>query len=334
MIDWMTLKMRRDLLDPSTVAALSALSGRTIKINPDGSILYDVADRTAIRSDSHQISLYMGNYDLEIYGSPARVQHSNNVFGSGDPLYCAAAMIQFIATHTGEKLEPDPSLWRCTRIDVTHNYDLGDAIAPRQALSILRQSEGGRFQVKTVSETVYWNKQSSLRAGKAYHKGPHLRHQCQKRQAEATDTELVLADNLLRLELVLRGQYWRERAGKPWHQHTETDLNQLHTDYFSKLIGNIEVIEMDNLLEKMMTVAPTKGRGRAAYQTWLAIKALGFRNVQDTMAKETWHKHKKIMFLAGLTFADFHAQNIVPFRRRVIELGNPVTCWEEIRKAA
>jgi hypothetical protein len=144
-------------------------------------------------------------------------------------------------------LPADLKLWGCTRIDVTHNYLLASSDEVFQALSVLRQSEGGRFQVKTSAETVYWGQGSALRTLKAYAKGPHLTKQFRKNEAQATLEEMQLAQRLLRLELSLKGQYWRERSKKPWYEHTEADLDALHEKWFSQVVGKIEVTEMDDL---------------------------------------------------------------------------------------
>lgn len=333
MIDWLTLKLDRSLLSQADIAKVADAFGRVLCINGDGTIEWEKIKRECIRSDSHQLIVNLG-YEFELHGSPARVLHTHNVFGSGDPAYCAFAMIQWAARTLGIDLPFDVTQWRCTRMDVTHNYDLGSACEVRQALSYLRQSEGGRYQVRTNSETVYWSPMSGLRSGKAYHKGPHLRHQAKKNQIDISPDQISLSDRLLRLELTLKSQYWRERSAKKWYLFSERELDQIHNDYFAKLIGKIEVIEMDNLLEQFEQVAPTKGRALAAYRTWGLIKSIGLREAQASMRRSTWFDHQKIMFSAGLTFADLHAQNVIPFRRRTIELGQPVRSWQELKQVA
>jgi len=290
--------------------------------------------RETIRSDSHQLVVDVAHTDFYLHGSPARVVEGHNVFGSGDPVQCALAMIRFAALHTGISLPEDVTLWRVTRMDVTQSYDLGSPAEVRQALSYLRQSEGGRYQVRTASETVYWSRDSALRSGKAYHKGPHLRYQAKKRQVEVTPEEIGLADRLLRLELSLKSQFWRERSGRAWYEYSEDELEAIHTEFFGRLIGKVEVVEMDSLLERFDRVAPTKGQALAAYRTWSLIRVVGVREAEASMPRATWFRHRKVMFAAGLTFADLHAGNVVPFRRRIIELGKPVRSWAEVARAA
>lgn len=355
MLDWLTLKLKRESVSAEDWQKLEGRAGRVLAISRDvenpndrvrlvtgnGEVVLDApgklewvtVSRESIRSDSHQITVHAG-YDLEITGSPARVLHGNNVFGSSDILECFRAMVDFVNRNTGVSLPLDPSAWRVTRVDVTQNYDLGSAAEVRQALSYLRHSEGGRYVVRTKSETVYWSPNSDVRSGKAYHKGPHLQYQNKKNQCQVTEEEIILADRLLRLELSLKNHFWREQSTKPWHAYTENDLNEIHNKFFSQLIGKIEVVEMDSILNVFEKVAPTKGQALAAFRTWSLIKAVGSLETQASMPRATWMRHRKVMFDAGLTWADLHAQNIVPLRRRTIELGQPVQSWSDLRMAA
>ncbi len=199
----------------------------------------------------------------------------------------------------------------------------------RQALAFLRHSEGGRYQVRTSSESVYFNAGSRMRSGKAYHKGPHLAYQMKKRQAEFTALELSLAERLLRLELSLRSQWWH-REKQDWYDFNETQLDRIHADYFDQFIGKVEVVEMDNLLESLEKVSKSKGRALGAYRTWSLVKSIGVREAQASMSERTWRSHKKMLFDAGLTWADLQMSNVVPLRRRPILLGSPVRSWDEL----
>jgi II/X family phage/plasmid replication protein len=333
MIDWLTLRLPPDRVSEELRLTLLRLHGKLISINPDGSIEWEAPRRESVRSDSHQVTVHMG-YGLEISGSPARVMHTNNAFGSGDILHCFSAMLGFVEKNLGVHLPASADVWKCSRVDITHNFDLGSHAEVRQALSCLRLSEGGHFQVRTQSESVYWGQGSRLRRGKAYAKGPHLRYLAKKKGLEIEPDLLDLADKLLRLELTLAGQYWRERATKNWYEHTEEDLDALHKEYFDKVIGKLEVKEMDNIQERFEEVAATPGQGKAAYRTWALIRSIGIRETQAMLPVSTWHRHKKIMFDAGLTWADLQSQNVVPFRQRAIVISEPVRSWADLRRAA
>lgn len=330
MIDWMTLKLPLTHVQGSALDVFLAKSGRILCIDGLGEKQWEKINRQSVRSDSHQLVVDIsGDYFL-LHGSPARVRYSNNVFGSGDPVECALDMIRFAIIHTGIELPLDVAKWRCTRMDITQNYDLGTAAEVRQALNYLRHTEGGRYQVRTASESIYWSSNSALRSGKAYHKGPHLLYQIKKNQATAAEHELKLSDRLLRLELCLKSQYWRERSEKKWYQFTESELDKIHDDYFSQFVGKIEVIEMDKLQDEFKRVAKTPGQGMSAYRTWSLIKSIGIEETRASMPRRTWFNHLKIIKAAGLTFADLQARNVLPFRRRSIQLGQPVRAWQDI----
>jgi len=329
-IDWLTLKIPLDQVPEQALAEFRAKAGRVLCIDGHGEKLWEKVARQSVRSDSHQLVVDLAGDAFILHGSPARVVYANNVFGSGDPIQCALDMIRYASKHTGILLPLDVTKWKCTRIDVTQNYDLGSGAEVRQALSYLRQAEGGRYQVRTASETVYWSQNSALRSGKAYHKGPHLKFQFRRNQASAQEHEFLLADRLLRLELSLKSQYWRERSLKAWHQYTQTELEQIHSEYFAQFVGKIEVIEMDNLQDQFRKAAKTSGQGMAAYRTWSLIKSIGMHEARDSMPRATYYRHMKIMKAVGLTWADFQAGNVVPLRRRTIELGKPVQSWQEM----
>jgi II/X family phage/plasmid replication protein len=331
-IDWITLKVSREVVSEASWRVLEGRTGRVMKLSADGEIEWMMPSRESVRSDSHQVTVHAAGA-LVISGSPARVDGVNNVFGSGNLAQCAIRMICFVERICGIHLPLDLNLWKVTRVDVTHNYDLGSPAEVRQALMYLRHAEGGRYQVRTSSESVYWSANSRMRSGKAYHKGPHAAFQSKKGQAEYTSEEIGLAGRLLRLELALRSMWWA-KVTQPWHCFTEEELDRVHADYFGQMIGKVEVIEMDNLLQQLERVAPSKGQALGAYRTWSLVKSIGQQEAEASMPRRTWYRHRKILFDAGLTWADLQASNVVPLRRRTIELGAPVRSWEELRRVA
>ena len=330
LIDWMTLSTDASLLDPRTVMKLEGKQDKMMRISPDGTIKWVIPCRANIRSDSHQITVRIGSY-LDIQGSPARTKGTwDNIFGEANPVNAFLDMVQFLSNTLEVSLPCNPTCWRLTRMDVTGNFDLGSLPNVRQALNYLRHVEGGRYQVKTDAETVYWAKSSRLRAGKAYAKGPHMRYLAKKGQVDLTPDQLFLVDRLLRLEMRLGNQFWRERSGHPWYQWSSEQLYEQFTAYFGQFIGKVEVVEVDKLLDELMKVAPTEGLARAAYRTWLLIQSHGMEKAQEFMAKRTWHLHKRLLKQCGVSWADFHHRALVPFRRKTIVLSDPVRSWEDL----
>jgi II/X family phage/plasmid replication protein len=272
---------------------------------------------------------------ITIQGSPARAMSGrDNTFGSSDVVECARAMARVAELGSGVRFGDHFETWTVSRVDVTESYDLGALSAVRQGLLSLRHAEGGRYQLRTAAESVYWGTRSALRSGKAYAKGPHLRHLANGGKVALTERELALADRLLRLELSLRAQYWRERAEKPWYEHTAEDWSRLHADYFEPLVGTCEITEMDDLRDRLLSVAKTPGLAQAAWRTWALVRSHGAEQAKANMSVATWKRHRALLFKAGLSWADLQAGNVVPLRRKPIFLGQPTRSWEELRQAA
>lgn len=330
LIDWMTLSTDASLLDPQTVMKIMGGQDKIMRISPEGAVKWVMPCRANIRSDSHQITVRIGSH-LDIQGSPARTKGTrDNIFGEANPVNAFLDMVRFLSNTLEVSLPYNPTCWRLTRMDITGNFDLGSLANVRQALNYLRHVEGGRYQVKTEVETVYWSKSSRLRAGKAYAKGPHMRYLAKKGHADLTPDQLSLVDRLLRLELRLGNQFWRERSNHPWYEWSSKQLYEQFTAYFGQFIGKVEVVEVDDLLDKLMKVAPTPGLAKAAYRTWALIQSHGLEKTRELMAKATWHRHKRLLQDCGVSWADFHHRALVPFRRKTIVLSDPVQSWEDL----
>lgn len=235
---------------------------------------------------------------------------------------------------------PDARLWTVTRCDVTLNYFLSSLADVRIALRELRSVEGGRYRVsQQADDTVYWSHLSRLRAGKAYAKGPHLKYLMSKPGHTGrmyTEKEIELADRLLRLELRLGSQWWRERAGCPWWWMTWDKLSTQHNEFFGRMVG--EGIDMGSVdfVEKCekaaVEVGLTEGQGRSAARTWAVISSTGWESARASMPKATWYRHLKIIRATGLGDADISAGRVVSLRRQVIM--SPVASWEDLRLAS
>ena len=330
LIDWLTLSTDASLLDPRTIMKITGEQDRVMRVSPEGEIKWAIPCRKNVRSDSHQITVRIGA-ELDIQGSPARTKGTrDNIFGEANPVRAFLDMVRFLSDTLEVPIPDDPRCWKIRRMDVTGNFDLGSLANVRQALNYLRHVEGGRYQVKTDAETVYWSKYSRLRSGKAYAKGAHMRYLIKKGQADLNPDQLSLVDRLLRLEMCLRGQFWRERAARLWYEWSGEQLYRLFEEYFGQFIGKVEIVEVDKLLDALMKVAPTPGLAKAAYRTWLLIQSHGMEEARDLMTERTWRRHKRLLQDCGVSWADFHHRALVPFRRKTIVLSDPVRSWEDL----
>ncbi|MBA1147941.1 hypothetical protein H0Z60_12885 [Ectothiorhodospiraceae bacterium WFHF3C12] len=337
MLDWLTLRLSTDYVeDKDALRTYVDQRPHLARFIPaTGEVEWTTTMRESSRSDSHAVTVHVGA-DIEIAGSPARsMGQRHNVFGTLDITEAARAHVAAAEKVLGFSLPQHWSCYRVTRVDVTFNYALGGLPEVRQALAYLRQSEGGRYKLRAQAESVYWSPGSRMRAGKAYAKGPHLRHLQDKGKGQAEPWELDLAEGLLRLELRLGGEWWRRQRqdGKRWWQFSASDWTAEHEGYFAELIGTCEVAEMVDVRQRLEEVAPTEGQAAAAHRTWCVIQSVGHQQAKDSMPRATWFRHVRLLKQAGLGWGDIAAGQVVPIRRRPLVLSQPVQSWDDVRKA-
>lgn len=281
-------------------------------------------------------------YFLTIGASPASLTHGLNVWGNLDLHHSAKTLIDTAALAIGEEL-PDLMHWQCRRIDVTSNYALPDAASVKVALQELMLSSGARRRPsshRSGGDTVYWNPTSDLSKGKAYHKGPQVLALLKRGKLQTLPDEIDLLDRVLRLEHT-RGSRWFRRLaeqGRAWQDLTPEELIQLHTEFFEPLVGQgIEVKNMERMdIVKAIVKANhcTENQALAAFNTYRSIRDSGFESIKESMARPTFYRHMKLLKIAGFTDAHLHKAHVIPFPRVRFTLANPVTCWDDIRRAA
>lgn len=343
MIDWLTLFLDASLLDRDSMIRCIKNADKILKINGvTGETVWETSCREQISSDSHFITVSFGSR-LKIEGSPARVIYSHNVFGSLDIKKCALDMISFVADHYQIFIPRNLKNWSCSRIDVNQNFDMGSLAQAQQVIDYLKPLKCGRQNTVTYDTACVWGEGSSLHSGKAYLKGPQLRKLVSRGTAKVSDFDLLKSDRLLRLEYSMRrGQIARIRndLSLSWYDFSAEFLIAHHSDYFSKFISTVEVVDMDNILDKLLANVgsskdqiPTEGRARAAYDCYNAIRLKGMHIAKEAYPKATWYKHIKYLGSIGLVAADFQSINVVPLLRRQILLDQPVSSWDEIKLA-
>jgi II/X family phage/plasmid replication protein len=348
LIDWLTLriplgKSLGKVLTERIRACLNTLHC----ISSEGELLWKKMslDIDALRSDTPglcwQVQSDGKNEYLAIGASPASLEHGLNVFGSCDLHHCARVLIK----HAGKALHailPGYEEWQCRRIDITGNFALPDAASVKQALRQLSLADGGRRRATTThcgGDSVYWNPTSDLVKGKAYHKGPQMAVMQRKGIVDITDEQLLMGNRLLRLEHTLAARWFRRLAenGQNWYDLTTIELEILFTNFFEKVIGGVEVKDMDRteLVAKIaQTNFITEGRAMAAFTTYRNIRQDGFEVVRAYMARSTWQRHLKYLRAIGISDSDLQQSNIIQFKPVHIILAKPVFCWEDIRRAA
>lgn len=335
LIDWVTARIPLEALSPAAREAALALGDHISRYCPkSGEVMWTTSAWDSVRSDSHQIAAKCGT-DLWVQGAPGRViGDGDTVFSSGpaatlDLVGCVDLMVRFLGARLGVAL-PAADQWLVSRIDVTGNVALQSLAEVRQALSILRDVEGGRYRVsQQKGDTVYWSHGSKHRSGKAYAKGPHLVHLMKQktytgRRYSASD--IAAAERLLRLELKLAREYLSRNS---WLELKPADLRQEWESYFGRMLGGIEVMDTQTLEQRIFACAKTEGQGRAALGCWVMIQQIGWERAQDMFSRPTWYRHLQVLRAAGLGDADISKGQIVQLRRRALECY-VATGWQDI----
>lgn len=341
MIDWLTCRLDGALLAQNVRDEIRSNSSRILKIDSTGKLEWEAAGREVIKSDSHQVVIRFGTH-LEIMGSPARVSSGNNVFGSLDIVDCWEKMVRFVQRHYGIVFPLKKEQWKITRIDVTQNYDMGSLENVYQAIEALKVSKAGRQEASPYAHGVIWGKGSKYYNGKGYAKGPDLRRNVKRKKAFCTEEELGLADRILRLEYSIRRQRMDELSdmGAKWWNLSPEFLVEEHAKYFDKFLSGLEVTDMDDVFELIMSsVGPSEGniktqsQAQQAYDCYLRCKQFGRHKAQAMYKKHTWYRNLKNLRLAGIKPVDLQLNNVVTLKARRLVLDQPVSCWADLKTA-
>jgi II/X family phage/plasmid replication protein len=281
----------------------------------------------------------------------------NNAFGSADIRYCATKMIRFAEEYFSVRSlldgHPDlrltrsgdlnggclPSLesWSCSRIDVTRNYLMQSEAEARQALAYLKQAPESRQKHSFESNGLYIGKRSTLQTGKIYLKGQDAQRCKKTGRAQYTDDQLFKSKNLLRAELSLKRHSLRrlkQQKNLNWYDLTPSELFKQHDAYFSEYFSNIEVTDMSIHLERLLKTSPTEGQARAAYDCYVRIRMCGYEQTKETYPKPSWYRHISNLKLAGFKRADLQMINVIPLKKRAIQVSEPVRHWDDIPSVA
>lgn len=349
MLDWLTASLPFSALPEQVWQHLSTIGDRIMRYCPrSNEVKWESPAWDSVRSDSHQIAFRVGSDAIHIQGSPCRVVGDGDaVFGPVDGLRPAdglRAMVRHACKVLSVILPLDPSLWRVSRMDCTVHLLFDDLPSVRVALAHLRNLEGGRYRVsQQAGDTVYWNHSSRRKAAKAYAKGPHLSYLMRRKDytgRQYSESEIALANRLLRLELRLGSQFWNEQNKvSPWFEMSAADVDAAAWVHFDKLLGDASVIHVSDLEASLRSVTVngeslTDGAVRSALGLWGLIGSFGWERAREMTPRTTWYRNLKFLRLAGLSDLDISSGRIVELRAERLCCARRVTSWSELRAVA
>lgn len=339
-LDWITASLPLDRLTPEDRVKLRSMGSRVLKVH-QGEVKEEYACWTPVSENHPGPSFHVDGHRLRLAGSPTRCEGDGcNVFGGPIArslnLYdCLQLLIRWTRLHLGTAL-PDAEQWQVSEVDVTGNLVFDQASQVLEALGILKHASTGRHKVdRTYHDTCYWNSGSRLIAATAYAKGDELRGTARKRAARKrrvySAEELALVGRLLRLELHLRGQFF---ARNSWRDMSPKLLQEQWWKFFMEKLGDAAIKTPNDVLQKLLEVAPTRAQANAAYRLWTCIQSDGFEGARATFpAKATWQRHLKHLKAAGLGDADLRAGRVMPLRRNVLSY-QLATDWTDLRRVS
>lgn len=338
LIDWLTLRTKISFIqEQDLMAIMPYLAIMEIRSAATNELIKSklVVDIDEVKSDFQGMvwSITSNGVDkyLNIGASPASLEHGSNLFGSDDYQYCKELLLKHARkVLKGVLLFNDG--WQPRRIDVTQNFFLQSHSQVKDALHILRASDGTRHKATVKGDSVYWGEGSHYRSGKAYDKyiqAVYLNKKALKagKPALYTNEQLEMMQSILRLELKLGRQFFDEHQDESIL--TQQYLINHHEEFFNKFIGNAEVTDMDKLYQIIQTTAPSKGRGLAAYDTYLRIKQNGYEFTKSSMPRATFYRHQKYLLEAGLCLSDLTTAKIIELKKRKITM-EPVYDWTHL----
>lgn len=326
MIDWLTvvLPIKHRPFDAGTICSIDSagcLEWETKKYyHCEGS--FD----TKIQLKSQGYCFPDGDCsELYISGNPNKFIFGHNLFGSDSLTKILSVFLfkVFVDSHRRldkkdfDRIMDGRFLVKC--IDITRTFDAGNQLNVRQWLDAAAiQSRTRHGTPTTTGSTVYWGKKSRRYAIKAYDKNEEINSRNKKHRLSESLTEETrkkLTDwsiGKLRLELRILSKELKKVGC-----HVAKYLNERKIDeLFNNYVSNIEMSAQVNLTDEKIDSLPRKLRG--TYILWKE----GF-NVQQTLSKATFYRHKKELLKYGVDISLVNPKeksNVVPMIK-IIELS-------------
>ncbi len=300
-------------------------TGRIICIDPDGQTEWESPKRLVV-TGSHDSNFRVSSdgadgqgraTHLRFSGNPAKFLQGHNIFGSDD----LVSLMTDVYKKITQSLRLTPTIqdyknvvtgnYKVTSIDINYSYELpsrADVLAWIRAAEFKSKTRHGRPSTK--GGTIYWGKNSSRWALKAYSKGEEISAgKGHKLPAALIDTPLTSwANNKLRFELRLLSKELDKLNLK-----TANKINP-HTvkNTFNEYIKRLQMTEQITLSDEKLHSLPQ--RLRSTYVLWRD----GY-DLRSELPKTTYYRNRKQLLDHNIDIAlrseNTNKSNVIPLIR-------------------
>lgn len=317
MIDW--LKLRH------LISAQGRIPGDVVCIfSPDGELKWQKVKAAEIKG-SYESNIHVSscpvNGCLVIDGNPVKFFQGHNVFGTDDIHGLARAIsyhvldaLKFDLTdHQRQGIED--GLIEVHRVDITRSFAVGNLANARAAVRSIADRatmrHRGRGQL-TREGTAYFGKHSRRSSIKVYAKGHELKDHKLARGVPFADDIEAYAQQLLRIELVLRTMEVKDLGLNVLCNWRNNTVASVYDEFFGKLKVP------DNIELPLPTLESLPPRLRLAYDSWMRGTDL-----RATLPARTFYRYRKAMLDHGVDILTVRpsdpASNVTPMLR-ILEL--------------
>ncbi|MDD2325430.1 MAG: phage/plasmid replication protein, II/X family [Alphaproteobacteria bacterium] len=301
MIDWLSLSEIPCTHDPELL-----FNGMELVLDKDNNVILQKNihkpvmgshdNRVSIRTD---IKSSMGRY-VQISGNPSKFFQGHNLFGSNDVLALSQALIYRVlkecclSPDEQERGFIDGGLFKITRVDITESWAMASRAQVKsviRALSLYAEAtRRGRGEL-IKDGTVYWGRKSRYWTLKGYCKGDEIQVKNHTISPEHPFFPQLTqhADNLLRMELCLRGKQLKKLGLSYVANWREGMPEKLYKDYLEKLT----IPDRAAIPEDKFEGIPN--RLMRAYSHWL-----NGDDVRRHYAKTTVYRHRRDLLDYGV----------------------------------
>jgi len=282
-----------------------------------------------IRTDRSSLGYFGVHHALEVSGNLVKLFQGHNIWGTGDlrgllfELYCSLQQRPEVELPYSNLKEIVEGNYKLTRVDITNSYllkNIGQVRAwIKGAERSCRMSHRGRGQF--TGDTLYFGKNSEYWSMKMYSKGDEVRaHQKHQPSILGNESATLFADNLLRVECVLRSKELKRRGlqwGSGWDKNTAKVLHQ-------SLLGNLEMTDNFKLAPEILEDLP--GRLRGVYALWEEGS-----DVRQHFSRPTYYRYRNELLKHGIDIAVRQDKkpesNVVPLVRILEAIPASIPEW-------